>query len=71
MCVVVRSLSGLPLEQIWAGVDTPKVGEADPYMIVLGTVIGLLGAGAAFLWANFRWRLMDITSYFPLLLIPL
>jgi len=45
ICVVVfRSLAGLPLEQIWANVDTPSVGQADPYMIVLGGIIGLLGA---------------------------
>ena len=60
ICVVVfRSLAGLPLEQIWADADTPKLREADPYMIVLGGVIGLLGAGVAYLWANFHWRLMD------------
>ena len=68
ICVVVfRSLAGLPLEQIWAGVDTPKLREADPYMIVLGAVIGLLGAGVAFLWANFHWRLMDCFARLGLL----
>ena len=68
ICVVVfRSLAGLPLEQIWANSGTPHVGQADPYMIVLGGCIGLLGAGIAYLWANFHWRLMDFFKTLGLL----
>eukprot|EP00584_Thalassiosira_punctigera_P004571 CAMPEP_0172540892 /NCGR_PEP_ID=MMETSP1067-20121228/11796_1 /TAXON_ID=265564 ORGANISM="Thalassiosira punctigera, Strain Tpunct2005C2" /NCGR_SAMPLE_ID=MMETSP1067 /ASSEMBLY_ACC=CAM_ASM_000444 /LENGTH=700 /DNA_ID=CAMNT_0013326817 /DNA_START=110 /DNA_END=2212 /DNA_ORIENTATION=- len=60
VCVVVfRSLAGLPLERIWKIAPT-AIGETEPYMILLGAGIGLFGAGLAFLWANFHWRLMDL-----------
>jgi len=64
VCVVVfRSLAGLPLGQIW-NISENKLTETQPYMILLGGGIGLLGAGVAFIWANFHWRLM---SYFKAL----
>ena len=60
VCVAVfRSLAGLPLAAIWANENTPTLPEADPAMILMGGGIGLLGAGLAYLWANFHWRLMD------------
>ena len=40
---------------------------APKYMILLGAAIGLLGAGVAFLWANFHWRLMDVFRVLGLL----
>eukprot|EP00579_Thalassiosira_antarctica_P027781 CAMPEP_0202007994 /NCGR_PEP_ID=MMETSP0905-20130828/12313_1 /ASSEMBLY_ACC=CAM_ASM_000554 /TAXON_ID=420261 /ORGANISM="Thalassiosira antarctica, Strain CCMP982" /LENGTH=656 /DNA_ID=CAMNT_0048566039 /DNA_START=93 /DNA_END=2063 /DNA_ORIENTATION=+ len=59
ICVVVfRTCAGLPLGQIWKISSTP-ISQTEPYMILLGGGIGLLGAGVAFLWANFHWRLMD------------
>ena len=59
ICVVIfRSLARLPLQQLWANDSTPSVARADPYLIIVGAAIGLLGAGAAFLFANFHWRLM-------------
>ena len=59
ICVAVfRSLAGLPLGSIWRLTPTPLV-EAEPYMIILGGCIGLLGAGIAYLWAIFHWRLTD------------
>jgi H+/Cl- antiporter ClcA len=59
ICVVVfRSLAGLPLGAIWH-ITPAKLVEAQPYMILLGGSIGLLGSGIAYLWANFHWRLMD------------
>jgi len=68
ICVVVfRSLAGLPLDQIWANENTPTVEQADPYMILLGIAIGLLGGGLAALWANFHWRLMDFFKTLNLL----
>eukprot|EP00571_Detonula_confervacea_P013860 CAMPEP_0172301774 /NCGR_PEP_ID=MMETSP1058-20130122/3598_1 /TAXON_ID=83371 /ORGANISM="Detonula confervacea, Strain CCMP 353" /LENGTH=497 /DNA_ID=CAMNT_0013012029 /DNA_START=20 /DNA_END=1509 /DNA_ORIENTATION=+ len=67
ICIVVfRSLAGLSLGQIWQITPTP-LKEADPYMIILGACIGLLGAGTAFLWANFHWRLMDFFRFLGLL----
>ncbi|KAL9185531.1 hypothetical protein ACHAXT_003308 [Thalassiosira profunda] len=61
VCVVVfRGLAGLPLEHIWEIVTPrPSIHEAQPYQILLGGGIGLLGAGLAYIWANFHWRLMD------------
>ena len=59
ICVAVfRSLAGLPLGSIWRLTPTP-LAEAEPYMIILGGCIGLLGAGIAYLWAIFHWRLTD------------
>lgn len=59
ICVAVfRTLAGLSLGAIWHITPTTLV-EAEPYMIVLGGCLGLLGAGIAYLWANFHWRLMD------------
>lgn len=60
ICVVVfRAIANLPLGAIWEIVPpSPVIREAQPYMICLGGFIGLLGAGLAFLWANFHWRLM-------------
>lgn len=59
VCVAVfRSLAGLPLEQIWK-ITPVRLGETEPYMILLGGGIGLLGAAVSFVWANFHWRLMD------------
>eukprot|EP00581_Thalassiosira_minuscula_P004957 CAMPEP_0183742380 /NCGR_PEP_ID=MMETSP0737-20130205/64603_1 /TAXON_ID=385413 /ORGANISM="Thalassiosira miniscula, Strain CCMP1093" /LENGTH=801 /DNA_ID=CAMNT_0025977961 /DNA_START=90 /DNA_END=2495 /DNA_ORIENTATION=+ len=60
ICVTVfRSLAGLPLEQIWDITDI-SLEHTDPYMIVLGACIGLMGAGVSYLWAHFHWRLMDL-----------
>jgi H+/Cl- antiporter ClcA len=68
ICVTVfRSLAGLPLAAIWANENTPSVSEATPLSIVLGGSLGLLGAGLAYLWANFHWRLMDIFGSLGLL----
>lgn len=60
VCVVVfRGIAGLPLGAIWEIVSpSPVIREAQPYMIVQGAIIGLLGAGLAYIWANFHWRLM-------------
>jgi H+/Cl- antiporter ClcA len=59
ICVAVfRSLAGLPLGSIWRLTPAP-LSEAEPYMIILGGSIGLLGAGIAYLWAIFHWRLTD------------
>ncbi len=59
VCVAVfRTLAGLPLEQIWR-ISNVRLTETEPYMILLGGAIGLIGAGLSFLWANFHWRLMD------------
>lgn len=59
ICVAVfRSLTGLPLGSIWRITPTRLV-QAEPYMILLGGGIGLLGAFVAYTWANLHWRLMD------------
>ncbi|KAL9185552.1 hypothetical protein ACHAXT_003329 [Thalassiosira profunda] len=60
VCVMVfRSIAGLPLGAIWQ-ISPTALTETEPYLIALGAAIGLLGAGLAFVWANFHWRLLDV-----------
>ena len=67
ICVMVfRSLTGLPLGQIWT-ISSTRIPEAEPYMILLGGSIGLCGAGVAYLWANMHWRIMDMFKVLNLL----
>ena len=59
ICVAIfRSLTGLPLGSIWH-ITTTRLVQAEPYMILLGGGIGMLGAFIAYIWANLHWRLMD------------
>lgn len=62
VCVATfRKLAGLPLGQIWEIVPpSPSIPEAQPYMIILGGAIGVLGAFVAGAWANFHWRVMGL-----------
>ena len=67
MCVAVfRSLAHLPLEQIWE-ISPTKIEKGETYIILIGAAIGLIGAGIAWIWANFHWRLMDVFRHFGLL----
>ena len=59
VCLVVyRFLSGQAIEAIWE-IDPNKLGAAYPRQVVVGAVIGLLGAGVAAVFAAFHWRVMD------------
>ena len=62
VCVAMfRKLAGLPMGQIWEIIPpSPAIKEAQPYMIILGGAIGVLGAGIAAVWANFHWRIMGL-----------
>ena len=52
--------------QIWH-ITSTKLEQTEPYMIVHGGAIGLLGAGIAYLWGCFHWRLMDVFRILGLL----
>lgn len=68
VCLAVfRSLAGLPMEAIWRNENTPTMLDADASSIFLGGGIGLLGAGVAYLWMKFHWRLMKVFGNLGLL----
>jgi len=54
---VFRGLAGLPIAPIW-DIKAPTLDGATPDHVLIGTCLGLLGAGAAALFANFHWTLM-------------
>lgn len=59
--VVFRSLSGLTIAPIWNLTqfnDGHHMAEAEPWMVVAGGCIGLMGAAAAYLFAVFHWANM-------------
>ena len=70
ICLVVfRSLSGLSIAPIW---DLTKEGnerllEIDPWLVIVGGVIGLIGAFMAFIFATFHWRNMEFFASLKLL----
>lgn len=68
VCLAVfRSLARLPMEAIWRNENTPTMLDADASSIFLGGGIGLLGAGVAYLWMKFHWRLMKVFGNLGLL----
>lgn len=64
---VFRSLARLPMEAIWRNENTPTMYEADASLIFLGGGLGLLGAGVAYLWMKFHWRLIKAFDHLGLL----
>lgn len=61
ICLVVfRSLSGLAIAPIWdlTSEDSPKVEEVEPWVVLVGGAIGLVGALMAYVFATFHWRNM-------------
>lgn len=63
---VFRSLTGLPIGSIWT-ITENKLPTAQPYEVVLGIFIGLIGAGFAFLFAKFNAVLMNTFKHLNLL----
>mmetsp|Transcript_24450 Transcript_24450/g.30081 ORF Transcript_24450/g.30081 Transcript_24450/m.30081 type:complete len:523 (+) Transcript_24450:164-1732(+) len=55
--VVFRSLAGLPIAPIW-DIENPKLSGASSKDVIVGTVIGLLGAGVAVAFAKFHGKVM-------------
>eukprot|EP00980_Cylindrotheca_fusiformis_P030176 scaffold24509_cov127-Cylindrotheca_fusiformis.AAC.7 len=61
ICLVVfRSLSGLAIAPIWdlTSEDSPRVTEMQPWIVLVGGSIGLIGAFLAYVFATFHWRNM-------------
>jgi H+/Cl- antiporter ClcA len=57
--VVFRSLSGLKIAPIWdLTAESGRIFEIDPWMVVVGGFIGLIGAFLAYLFATFHWANM-------------
>lgn len=68
--VVFRSLSGLPISSIYdltAENGGQHMTECEPWMVVAGGGIGLLGAFAAYMFAVFHWAQMGLLERFGLL----
>ncbi|KAL7530249.1 hypothetical protein ACHAWF_003298 [Thalassiosira exigua] len=62
VCLAVfRQVAGLSSRPIWEIVaPSPSLLASEPYEILLGGCLGLVGAGIAWAWAHFHWRLMDV-----------
>jgi H+/Cl- antiporter ClcA len=54
---VFRTLAGLPIGSIWT-VSESKLTTAQPYEVVLGIFIGLIGAAFAFAFVKFHGKVM-------------
>jgi H+/Cl- antiporter ClcA len=71
ICLVVfRSLSGLAIKPIWdltEGDGDSRILEIDPWLVVIGGIIGLIGAFMACVFATFHWKIMAIFSSLGLL----
>mmetsp|Transcript_867 Transcript_867/g.1370 ORF Transcript_867/g.1370 Transcript_867/m.1370 type:complete len:767 (-) Transcript_867:170-2470(-) len=56
---VFRSLSRLPIKPIWTLSET-KIAETNPLHILMGAMIGLLGAFVAYLFATLHYSVMAV-----------
>eukprot|EP00586_Coscinodiscus_wailesii_P000980 CAMPEP_0172478798 /NCGR_PEP_ID=MMETSP1066-20121228/2971_1 /TAXON_ID=671091 /ORGANISM="Coscinodiscus wailesii, Strain CCMP2513" /LENGTH=583 /DNA_ID=CAMNT_0013238663 /DNA_START=59 /DNA_END=1810 /DNA_ORIENTATION=+ len=63
--VVFRIATGLPIAQIWE--FDLVLDEVEPRIVILGAIIGVLGAGIATLFAMFHWRVVEVFDWFNLL----
>jgi H+/Cl- antiporter ClcA len=66
--VVFRSLCGLPIKPIWdlTG-EGGRLLEIEPWLVVVGGLIGLIGAFMACIFATFHWKVMALFSSLNLL----
>jgi H+/Cl- antiporter ClcA len=65
ICLVVfRSLSGLTIAPIWdlTSEDSPRIWEVEPWLVLVGGMIGLVGAFMAYIFATFHWKNMAFFS---------
>lgn len=68
--VVFRSLSGLPISSIYDLTGENEglhMTEAEPWMVIAGGGIGLLGAATAYVFALFHWSQMELFEKLGLL----
>eukprot|EP00586_Coscinodiscus_wailesii_P000488 CAMPEP_0172479874 /NCGR_PEP_ID=MMETSP1066-20121228/4681_1 /TAXON_ID=671091 /ORGANISM="Coscinodiscus wailesii, Strain CCMP2513" /LENGTH=572 /DNA_ID=CAMNT_0013240693 /DNA_START=61 /DNA_END=1779 /DNA_ORIENTATION=+ len=63
--VTFRAAAGLSIEKIWQ-FDVVLDG-AEPKIVMIGAVIGVLGAGIAAVFAMFHWKVVDMFHRFGLL----
>ena len=63
---VFRFCAGLPIGPIWTMTTTP-VGPTNSVYVLIGVLLGLLGAGIAALFANFHWKVMGMFEKLNLL----
>jgi H+/Cl- antiporter ClcA len=67
VCLVFfRGLSNLPIEPIWE-ISLPILQEAKPIEVIYGLVLGLIGALAAYLFAQMHMRVMKLFHYLDLI----
>lgn len=63
---VFRELAKLPIEPIW-NISATKLPSTTALELMYGIFVGLLGAGVAFIFANFHWKVMGIFQNMDLL----
>mmetsp|Transcript_5718 Transcript_5718/g.8812 ORF Transcript_5718/g.8812 Transcript_5718/m.8812 type:complete len:586 (+) Transcript_5718:112-1869(+) len=64
--VVFRGLAGLPMEAIWT-ITEVKLPEANASEVIVGGVLGLVGALIAFIFAKMHWSIMGQFQKYDLL----
>ena len=63
---VFRQLANLPIESIWEITDI-KLENSTALEVAYGMLLGLIGAGVAFIFANLHWKVMELFQYLDLL----
>jgi len=64
--VVFRAVSGLPIAPIWS-LSSEKLVQAKPFQVLIGGLIGLVGAGIAAIFSLFHWNIVDFFGKLNLL----
>ena len=67
--IVFRSLSGLAIKPIWelTSEESPRLEEMHAWIVLVGGMIGLIGAFMAYLFATFHWANMKFFASLNLL----
>ena len=61
--IVFRSLSGLHIAPIWdLTEENGRLFEIQPWMVIIGGFIGLIGAFMAYLFSIFHWKNMGFCA---------
>lgn len=67
ICLAVfRQLAQISIQSIWK-ISTPSLGSTTALEILYGLLIGFIGAGVAFVFANFHWKVMGLFQWMDLL----